>query len=97
MLHCHGRISSLRLDLGGFPLGTQAGGGSVKVPLNLLERIILEGEFSEQEQANQSVNSLSLLWPCDCFSWTIPPGAVNRAPTHGHHMLSSSFPERRPP
>lgn len=56
-----------------FPQGTQAAGGSVKVPLNLLKRIILEGELSEQkEQANQSVNSLSLFSPCDCLS-----GAVN--------------------
>lgn len=53
MLHCHGRISSLRRDLVDFPPGTQAAGSSVKVPLNLLERIILEVEFCEQkEQTN---------------------------------------------
>lgn len=67
MLHCYGRIASLRLDLGGSPPGLKAGGGSVKGPLNLLERIILKGEFREQkEQANQSGNSLSLLRPFAC-------------------------------
>lgn len=98
MLHCHGRISSLRPDLCGFPPGTQAAGSSVKVPLSLLERIILEGEFSEQkEQAKQSVNSLSSLLPSDCVPCTTPPDAASRSPTHGRHMLFSLPPKRWPP
>lgn len=63
------RISSPWTDLGGFPPGTQTAGSLVKVPLNLLERIILEVEFSEQkEPANQPVDSLSLISLGQSFS-----------------------------
>lgn len=63
------RISSSWIDLAGFPPGTQAAGSLVKVPLNLLERIIFEVEFSEQkEPANQSVDSLSFISLGQSFS-----------------------------
>lgn len=94
VLHCHGRISSLRLDLGGFPPETRAAGSSVKVPLSLLERIILEGEFSEQKERSKTVCQFTFLifamwlyllynpsWCSQSFFNTWPPYAFFVTPS----------------
>lgn len=96
--HCRGRISSLRLDPGGFPSGTRASGGSVKVPLSPLERIILAGELQRTEGADETLCQFTLptFWPSDCVPRSFPPpDAAYRSTTHGRHMLSSLLPQRK--
>lgn len=87
-------ISSLRLDLGGFLQGTQTAGSSFKVPLSLLERIILEGELQWTERGSR--NSRPVHFPhsmrCNGVSCTT---LVFFHSTHGRHMLSSLLPKRK--
>lgn len=87
-MHCNGRISSLRLDLGGFPPETQAAGSSVKVPLILLERIILEGDFTEQKA---QANSLSIHFPHFCHLIVSLAQTLLKLPVVLHHMVTICF------
>lgn len=75
----------------------KAAGGSVKVPLSLLERIILEGELQWTEGAGRTVCQFTFLtfaiWLCPLY---IPlPMQPNPSPTHDLHMLSALLPKRR--